>query len=299
MGDDHQSDTERYEMALKLVRDAWLVAWLDGGREIEEDLKVEHSYKRVGEARGFTLDETPKGKPTVQAVRRWVIPFDKEIGGKAIFVKVKLNNKLDVTYHLDTGASLVTISRATARELGIQVTRETKRISVMTANGVLEVPLVELESVGIADAVALKVRADLRLDAQHELANVDADELQIRYALGEFQKFLRHPDHAIERIAHQAEDLRAALSCERRLRFKHVEPDGNIRHRAPKIVDDPAGHLSQRGETLLIDQLIARIFQLVLHVLERFGQKPEFIPFEILADRQIKISRADFLSSIH
>lgn len=159
MGDDHQSDTERYEMALKLVRDAWLVAWLDGGREIEEDLKVEHSYKRVGEARGFTLDETPKGKPTVQAVRRWVIPFDKEIGGKAIFVKVKLNNKLDVTYHLDTGASLVTISRATARELGIQVTRETKRISVMTANGVLEVPLVELESVGIADAVALKVRA--------------------------------------------------------------------------------------------------------------------------------------------
>ncbi len=162
MGDDHQSDTERYEMALKLVRDAWLVAWLDGGREIEEDLSLEHSYKRAGVARAFTLDmvEKPETKPTVAAVRRWVIPFDKS-EGKAIFVRAKLNNKIEALFHLDTGASLVTISYATARDLGIKITSETERANFMTANGVISAPIVELDSLALGDAVARKVKVSV------------------------------------------------------------------------------------------------------------------------------------------
>ncbi len=165
MGEDQQSDTERYEMALRLVRDVWLVAWLDGGREIEEDLTVEHAYKRVGEARAFAVDmakKDPATKPTVQAVRRWIIPFDKR-DGHAIFVRARLNNKIDTTYHLDTGASLVTISRATARDLKIKITPETERIGLMTANGAIAAYLVELESIAVGlslrePAVATKVK---------------------------------------------------------------------------------------------------------------------------------------------
>ena len=165
MADDHQSDTERYEMALKLVRDVWIVAWLDGGREIEEDLTMEHAYKRAGEARAFTVDMVktdPATKPTVQAVRRWIIPFDKR-QGLAIYVRARLNNKIDATYHLDTGASLVTISRATVRDLKIKITPETERIGLMTANGAIAAYLVELESVAVGlslgePAVAKKVK---------------------------------------------------------------------------------------------------------------------------------------------
>ncbi len=168
MAEDHHSDTERYEMALRLVRDVWIVAWLDGGREIEEDVAVEHSYKRVGEARAFTLDmakKDPVTKPTVQAVRRWIIPFDKS-EGHAIFVRAKLNNKIEATFHLDTGASLVTISWATARDLGIKITPETERASFMTANGVISAPIVELESIAVGlslgdPAVAKKVKVSV------------------------------------------------------------------------------------------------------------------------------------------
>lgn len=167
MRDDHHSDTERYEMALKLVRDSWIAAWLDGGREIEEDVAVEHSYKRVGEARAFTLDmaEKKETKPTVQAVRRWIIPFDKS-DGHAIYVRAKLNNKVEATFHLDTGASLVTISWATARDLGIKITPETERAAFQTANGVISAPIVELDSIAVGlaagdPAVAKKVRVSV------------------------------------------------------------------------------------------------------------------------------------------
>jgi hypothetical protein len=155
MGDDHHSDTERYEMALRLVRDTWLVAWLDGGRDVEEDLKVERSYKRAGEARAFTEDmvKQQEAKPSVQTVRRWVIPFNKD-EKNAIFVKAKLNDRINATFILDTGASITTISWATARELGIRVTGDTEWIIFHTANGAVRAPIVELKSLAVGDAVA-------------------------------------------------------------------------------------------------------------------------------------------------
>ncbi len=98
----------------------------------------------------------------MQAVRTWTIPFDKS-DGHAIFVRARLNNKIEATYHLDTGASLVTISRATARDLKIKLTPETERIGLMTANGAIAAYLVELESIAVGlslaePAVAKKVK---------------------------------------------------------------------------------------------------------------------------------------------
>lgn len=162
MGDDHQSDTERYEMALRLVRDVWLVAWLDGGRDIEEDLKVERSYKRVGEARAFTADMVKKQETvaSVQTVQRWVIPFDK--GEKnAIFVKATLNDKVNAAFIVDTGATLMTISWATVRELGIRITSDTEWAVFQTANGAVRSPIIEIASVAVGQAKVNKVKASV------------------------------------------------------------------------------------------------------------------------------------------
>ena len=144
-----QGEGDRYARAVTLVLETWLLAWLESGRTISGDLKAERAYKRGGTGEG--------AKPTVRAAGKFVIPFQKD--GAAIFVRVTLNNKVPATFVLDTGATLVTISSRTARELGIAVTPDTQRITARTASGVITSPIVELESVKIGDAEATKVRA--------------------------------------------------------------------------------------------------------------------------------------------
>ena len=53
---------------------------------------------------------------------------------------------------VDTGASGVSIPANYARRLGIQVDRDTPRVQVRTANGVIAVPLVRLDSVKVGGA---------------------------------------------------------------------------------------------------------------------------------------------------
>ncbi len=145
---DMQGDGDRYARAVTLVLETWLVAWLESGRDIAGDLKAERTYKRGGEGDGT--------KPAVRAAGKFVIPFKKD--GAAIFVRAMLNNKVPATFVLDTGATLVTISSGTARELGIVVTPETPRITARTASGTVTSPVVELASIKIGDAEGTKVR---------------------------------------------------------------------------------------------------------------------------------------------
>ncbi len=144
-----QGDGDRYARAVALVLQTWLVAWLDSGRTISGDLKAERAFKRGGEGEG--------AKPTVRAAGKFVIPFTKDRG--AIFVRAMLNNKVQATFVLDTGATLVTISSATVRELGIALTPDTPRITARTASGTVTSAVVELESIKIGDAEGTKVKA--------------------------------------------------------------------------------------------------------------------------------------------
>lgn len=146
---DRQGDGDRYARAVTLVLETWLLAWVDSGRTIAEDLNAGRIYRRGREGEG--------AKPTVRAASKFVIPFRKD--GAAIFVRATLNHRIPATFVLDTGATLVTISSKTARELGIVVTPDTPRITARTASGTITSPVVELESVKIGDAEGTKVRA--------------------------------------------------------------------------------------------------------------------------------------------
>ena len=78
------------------------------------------------------------------------IPFRSE--NSLMRVNVLINGHLDVPFYIDTGASGVSLPSAYANRLGIHVGPDTHRVHVRTANGVMAVPLVRLDSVKLGGA---------------------------------------------------------------------------------------------------------------------------------------------------
>lgn len=72
--------------------------------------------------------------------------------GTAVIVPVTLNRKIQTYMILDTGASLTVVSRQVAAQLSLQAASHT---SILTANGMIRVPLVPLKSLHVSDAAAL------------------------------------------------------------------------------------------------------------------------------------------------
>ncbi len=65
-------------------------------------------------------------------------------------VQVRLNDRLVAPFYIDTGASDVSIPRAVARRLGLDI--ETRTTTVTTAAGTVRVPVVTLDSVEFGGA---------------------------------------------------------------------------------------------------------------------------------------------------
>jgi clan AA aspartic protease (TIGR02281 family) len=78
------------------------------------------------------------------------IPFERH--GTLMRVEVLLNGRVRAPFYIDTGASGVSLPWAVAQQLGIQITDDTPRIRVMTANGVVSNPIVQLQSVQVGPA---------------------------------------------------------------------------------------------------------------------------------------------------
>ncbi len=72
--------------------------------------------------------------------------------GSLMRVNALVNGHQQMPFLVDTGASSVSIPASTARQLGIVVGPDTPRITVRTANGLIQVPLVRLESVELGGA---------------------------------------------------------------------------------------------------------------------------------------------------
>jgi aspartyl protease family protein len=73
------------------------------------------------------------------------IPFERR--GSLMWVQATVNDDRQVPFLIDTGASGVSLPAQVARDLGIPIHAGTPRITVSTANGLVEVPLVEVDSV--------------------------------------------------------------------------------------------------------------------------------------------------------
>lgn len=82
-----------------------------------------------------------------------------ERAGSAMVVPVRLNGRTVAPFLLDTGASYVLVPARVAEEAGIAVGPETRTLPFTTANGVVEQPVVTLDSVELGTARAEQVAA--------------------------------------------------------------------------------------------------------------------------------------------
>jgi clan AA aspartic protease (TIGR02281 family) len=96
----------------------------------------------------------PGGTPHVHR-----IPVER--AGSGMVVMVRLNGRAVAPFLLDTGASYVLVPKAVADEAGIKVGPDTRRMRFATANGVVEQPIVMLDSVELGDARADDVPASI------------------------------------------------------------------------------------------------------------------------------------------
>ena len=79
--------------------------------------------------------------------QRASVPLTGE--GATAVVRVVLNGREQVNFIVDTGASYTVISRSTARKLGIKLRKKGPKVRLQTANGMIDAPLVSLESVEV------------------------------------------------------------------------------------------------------------------------------------------------------
>ena len=81
---------------------------------------------------------------------KYRIPFVAE--GSLMHVTAIVNGHLEVPFIIDTGASGVSLPASAASRLGISIGPNTQRVTMQTANGAIELPVVRLDSVELAGA---------------------------------------------------------------------------------------------------------------------------------------------------
>lgn len=138
-------------LALAPLHAAEYYRWVDdnGVLHITDSLHSVPPAKR-GNANRIQTTESPRvAEPEVKPPppRKVSVPFEKN--GNIVVVPVILNNRQTTKLVVDTGASYTFISHALARDLAIDVSRNAKTVPFHTANGVVEAPLTNLESITV------------------------------------------------------------------------------------------------------------------------------------------------------
>lgn len=101
--------------------------------------------------------DPPARRSTLRAPSVMRIPFERH--GTLMRVEVLLNGRVRAPFYIDTGASGVSIPWSVVQQLGIQITDDTPRIQVNTANGVVAEPIVRLQSVQLGPAKVTDLQA--------------------------------------------------------------------------------------------------------------------------------------------
>lgn len=82
-----------------------------------------------------------------------------ESAGNAMVVPVRINGRTVAPFLIDTGASYVLLPRSVALEAGLSIGPDTRKMRFQTANGVVEQPIVTLDSVELGSARVEQVAA--------------------------------------------------------------------------------------------------------------------------------------------
>jgi clan AA aspartic protease (TIGR02281 family) len=103
---------------------------------------------RRATAARIKAQEPPRAAEAVKvvpAIGKASIPFEKR--GQVVVVEVMINKAIPAKLVVDTGATFTMISAATARELSIDPQQAQRTMPFQTANGVIQAPLANLESI--------------------------------------------------------------------------------------------------------------------------------------------------------
>jgi clan AA aspartic protease (TIGR02281 family) len=123
------------------VDEKGIVHFTDNMNKIPENRRG--TVKRVqGTGAGSSLP-APVAPPSKASV-----PFEKH--GAVVIVQATLNGKAPVKLILDTGASFTMISSAAAKQLDIEIQQNSRSMPFQTANGMIQAPLINLDSIAVA-----------------------------------------------------------------------------------------------------------------------------------------------------
>jgi clan AA aspartic protease (TIGR02281 family) len=81
-----------------------------------------------------------------------VYTVEVERAGASMLVAVRLNDRVTAPFLIDTGATDVLLPQAVADQLGVEIGPDTRRVRYQTANGVVENPVITLDSVDLGGA---------------------------------------------------------------------------------------------------------------------------------------------------
>jgi clan AA aspartic protease (TIGR02281 family) len=137
-------------LVLTPVRAAEYYRWVDdnGVLHITDNLhnvppKHRANANRLTSSESPTVTE-PETKP---APRKASIPMERH--GQVVVIQATLNNKRSARFVVDTGSSYTLISNALARELSINVGENAKTMPFQTANGLINAPVTQLDSIAV------------------------------------------------------------------------------------------------------------------------------------------------------
>jgi clan AA aspartic protease (TIGR02281 family) len=142
-------------LSLLLINSASLVAaeyfrWVDqnGVVHFTDNLHNIPETQRGNAGRIQSIEPPRVPQPAAPiAPSKASIPFEKQ--GQVVIVEATLNKKTAAKFVVDTGASYTMISSAVAKELDIDTEQNRRTAPFQTANGVIQAPLVSLDSITV------------------------------------------------------------------------------------------------------------------------------------------------------
>jgi clan AA aspartic protease (TIGR02281 family) len=122
---------------LRWVDEKGVIHFTDSERNIPEKFR----------AKAKRIKASGPPPPAASSLTAASIPFQKR--GELMMVQATLNEKTAANFIVDTGASYTTISQAVARQLDIDLEKDYPILHFQTANGVIQAPLVSLQSIEV------------------------------------------------------------------------------------------------------------------------------------------------------
>jgi clan AA aspartic protease (TIGR02281 family) len=122
--------------------------WVDenGVIHFTDNLHNIPEKSRPGSERIKTPDRPPE-LALPEPLDKVSVPIQKQ--GEVVIVQATVNQRVAVKFVVDTGASYTLISRDTAKQLGIDMEQKLPTIPFQTANGTIQAPLINLESIEV------------------------------------------------------------------------------------------------------------------------------------------------------